>query len=93
MSDSPRTDKIMGLVDDYASGDGMHESARWAKLRAEVELLEMELVEALDDLKFVERWSVHHASKKIQSPEAILGVIANYPAIQEITKSYEDVSI
>jgi len=48
-------------------------------------------VEALtNNLVFVERWAVHHAAKPHMTAAQALGVIAHYPAIRAITKSYVD---
>lgn len=43
-----------------------------------------------DDLRFVERWAVHHGTKSYFTLEQTLSVIQHYPAITRITKSYAD---
>jgi Lar family restriction alleviation protein len=44
----------------------------------------------VDDMCFVERWAVHHASKPTVTAEEALSVIAHYPPIRAITESYKD---
>ena len=46
-------------------------------------------VEALrNDLRFIERWAVHHARKPEFKAADVLSVIAHYPPIHAITESY-----
>ncbi len=47
-------------------------------------------VEQNEHLEFIERWAVHHASKPHVAAEEALGIIAHYPPIKAITKSYVD---
>lgn len=48
------------------------------------------IAEQQETINFIERWAVYHANKPINSPDSILNVIQNHPAIKEITKSYKD---
>jgi hypothetical protein len=42
------------------------------------------------DLRFVERWAVHHGSKSRITPQEVLSTIQHYPPIKDITRSYAD---
>lgn len=48
------------------------------------------IAELEEDLKFVERWAVHHGSKPSVSAKESLSVIQHYPSIKAITDSYAD---
>lgn len=55
-----------------------------------IDRLTAELDEVKDDLRSIERYAVHYASKNLYRPQEILEIIQHHPAITEITKSYAD---
>lgn len=63
------------------------------KLAAQLVAANARIKDLQDDLVFVERWAVHHAAKPHTTDKEVLAMIANYPAISDITKSYLEVTL
>lgn len=62
----------------------------YSKLETTCDQLRKQLAAAQENLKFVERWAVHHGSKPCIGPGDALAAIQHYPPIKAITKSYKD---
>ena len=61
-----------------------------AKYYYEVSEVDTQISSLEDDMKFVERWAVHHGTKSHMTAENALSIIQHYPPITAITKGYAD---